>query len=132
MQTFARNPKSTQFQFSKILNFQPHKIWPYYSLKRNRFVEVVGPSLAGLWPLRSSTDSSAVIHYITVLIFVRAMNKSGILGSFLDKIEKRHNNTCLCMVGHVASVRINRVRLLNSACGQLNRENVDFPVPVRA
>ena len=28
MQTFARNPKSTQFQFSRILNFQPHKIWP--------------------------------------------------------------------------------------------------------
>ena len=27
MQTFARNPKSTQFQFSRILNFQPHKIW---------------------------------------------------------------------------------------------------------
>ena len=28
MQTFARNPKSSQFQFSRILNFQPHKIWP--------------------------------------------------------------------------------------------------------
>ena len=27
MQTFARNPKSTQFQLSKILNFQPHKIY---------------------------------------------------------------------------------------------------------
>ena len=24
MQTFARNPKSTQFQFSRILTFQPH------------------------------------------------------------------------------------------------------------
>ena len=27
MQTFARNPKSTQFQFSRIFEFQPHKIW---------------------------------------------------------------------------------------------------------
>ena len=27
MKTFARNPKSTQFQISRILNFQPHKIW---------------------------------------------------------------------------------------------------------
>ena len=26
MQTFARNPKSTQFQISRILNFQSHKI----------------------------------------------------------------------------------------------------------
>ena len=67
----------------------------YYSLKRNRFVVVVGPALAGLWPLRSSTDSRAVMHYITVLIFVRAMNKSDILGSFLDKIKNRHNNICV-------------------------------------
>ena len=27
MQTFARNPKSTKFQISSILNFQSHKIW---------------------------------------------------------------------------------------------------------
>ena len=62
---------------------------------------MVGSALAGLWPLTSSTDSSAVIHYITVLIFVRAMNKSGILGSFLDKIENRHNN--ICEYGHICS-----------------------------
>ena len=63
---------------------------------------MVGPALAGLWPLTSSTDSSAVIHYITVLIFVRAMNKSGILGSFLDKIENRHNNS-ICVYGQTCS-----------------------------
>ena len=30
MQTFARNPKSIQFQFSRILTFQPHKTWSDY------------------------------------------------------------------------------------------------------
>ena len=88
---------------------------------------MVGPSLAGLWPLRSSTDSSAVMHYITVLIFVRAMNKSGILGSFLDKIENRHNNTCVCMVRHVASVRINRVRLLKFCLWSIDQGKCRFP-----
>ena len=54
MQTFARNPKSTQIQISRILNFQPHKIcskggihcisqvfpWHFYFMRGHSLVEL--------------------------------------------------------------------------------------------
>ena len=87
--------------------------------------------LAGLLQLSSSTDSSAVMHYIIVPIFVRVMKKSGIPGSFFDKIGIRHNILCTVCDQIYSRSKDQLGKFVDPACGQLNRENTYFPDLVR-
>ena len=75
MQTFARNSISTQFQISRIVNFQPHKILYGPWLKTEKLNKVMEAFVSGLnaWIVMFGVEHDEYLEAVDLTSYVGAI-----------------------------------------------------------